>query len=107
MIPDNSLMVACGDEVVVVATRNVAAMDDVAAAVDVAAVDGVVVAIGTVAVVVVWVQLCWMRECTSLQSRLVSVVVTLRGKEPSWWYLQTTQGPHSTMGRLVCFQPWC
>ena len=53
--PDNSLMVVCGDEVVVVAVRNATAMDDVAAAVDVAAADGVVVAVGAAPTVVVWV----------------------------------------------------
>ena len=84
--PDNSLMVVCGDEVVVVAARNAVAADDVAAAVDVAAVDGVVVLIRAATVVVVWVQWCWMRACTSMQSHLVLVVVTLRGKKPSWWY---------------------
>ena len=63
--PDNSLMVVCGDGVVVVATRNVSAMDDVAAAIDVVIVDDVVVAVGAVAIVVVWVSWCWMRACTS------------------------------------------
>ena len=57
--PNNSLMVVCGDEVVVVTAHNVAA------AVDVAATDGVVVAIGVAATVVVLVQRCWMRACTS------------------------------------------
>ena len=61
--PDNSLMVVCGDEVVVMAAHNAATMDDVAATVDVAAADGVVVAVGVVATVVVWVQQCWMRAC--------------------------------------------
>ena len=46
---DNSLMVVYGDEVVVVAAHNVAAMDDVVST------DGVVVAVGVVVVVVVWV----------------------------------------------------
>ena len=41
--PDNSLMVVCGDEVVVATAHNVAATDDVAA------VDGVVVAVGAAA----------------------------------------------------------
>ena len=100
-------MVACGDEVVVVARHNAVAANDVAAANRVAAVDGVVVVVGAAAVVDVWVQQCWMRACKNPQSHLVSAVVTLRGKKPSWWYRQTTQGPHSTMGRLVCFQPWC
>ena len=88
--PDNSLMVVCGDEVVVVAACNVVAADDVVAIVDVAATNGVVVAVGAADAVVVWVQWCWMRACTNPQSRLVSLVVTLRGKEPSWWYRQTT-----------------
>ena len=56
--PDNSPMVICGDEVVVMAARNSVAMDDVAAIVDVVAADGVVVAIGVAAMVVVWVQRC-------------------------------------------------
>ena len=90
-------MVVCGDEVLVVATRNVGATDDVVTIVDVVATDGVVV----VAAVVVWVQRCWMRACTSPQSHFVSVMVKLRGNEPSWWYRQTTQDPHSTMGRLT------
>ena len=50
---DNSLMVVCGDEVVVV--RNAAAVDDIVVAVDVAAADGVVVAVGATVAVVVWV----------------------------------------------------
>ena len=82
---DNSLMVVCGDEVVVVAMHNVADADDVAATVDVAAVDGVVVGVGATAALVVWVQRCWMRSCTSPSSHFVSVALTLRGKEPSWW----------------------
>ena len=105
--PDNSLMVVCGDEVVVVAMHNYMATDDVAVAVDVATTDGVMVVVGAMTAVVVWVQWCWMRACTNPQSRLESAVVTLRGKKPSWWYQQTTQGPHSTMGRLVFCQPWC
>ena len=67
MSPDNSLLVACGDAVVVMTVRNATAAGDVAA--------------------------------------VIGVVVTLSGKEPSWWDRQTTQGPHSTMGRLVCCQP--
>ena len=52
-------MVVCGDEVVVVAAQNDAAMDDVVTAVDVAtASDCVVVAVRAVAAVVVWVQQC-------------------------------------------------
>ena len=65
MSPDNSLMFVCGGEVVVAAARNVAAMDDVATAIDVAAMDGVLVMVGAAAAVVVWVQWCWMRACTS------------------------------------------
>ena len=105
--PDNSLMIVCGDDFVVAATCNVAAVDDVVAAVDVAATGGVVVAVGAAAALVVWVQRCWMRPCTSPQYHFVSVVVTLRENEPSWWYRQKTQGPHSTMGRPICCQPWC
>ena len=93
MSPDNSLLVACGDVVVVVAARNTATADDVGTAVGVVAVDGVGVGVGAVAALVVWVQQCWMIPCTSPQSHFVSVVVTLRGKEPSWWDQQTTQGP--------------
>ena len=48
-IPDNSLMVVCGDEVVVAAARNAVAVDDVVAA------DSVVVAVGDATVIVVWV----------------------------------------------------
>ena len=53
--PDKSLLVVCGDEVVVVAVHSSMATDDVAAAIDVAIVNGVVVAIGAVDAVVVWV----------------------------------------------------
>ena len=77
-------MVVCGDEVVVVTTCNAAAMDDVAATVDVADAGGVVVGVGVAAAVVVWVQWCLMRPCTSLHFHYVLVVVTLTGKEPSW-----------------------
>ena len=49
--PDNSLMVVCGDEVVVVAAHNVTAVDVVATAVDVEAMDGVVVAVGVATMV--------------------------------------------------------
>ena len=76
-------MVVSGDEVVIVATCNAMATDDVVTAFDVVDVDGVVVVVRAVAAVVVWVQRCWMRACTSLQSHLVSVVVTLRGKQLS------------------------
>ena len=53
-IPDNSLMVVYGDEVVVAVARNVVAVDDVAI---VATADGGVVAFGVAAAVVVvfWV----------------------------------------------------
>ena len=71
-------MVVCGDEVVVAAAHNVAATDDVAAA------GGVVVGVGVAAAIVVWVQQCWKRACINPQSHLVSMVVTLRGKNPSW-----------------------
>ena len=92
MSPDNSLLVACGGEVVVAAATacSAIAMDDVAVAVGVVAADGVVVGVGATAVLVVWVQRCWMRPCTSPQSYFVLVVVKLRGNEPSWWYRQTT-----------------
>ena len=53
-------MVVCGDEVVVAATRNAVATDDVAAAV------GFTAAIGATTAVVVWVQRCYMRAYTSL-----------------------------------------
>ena len=78
MILDKSLLVACGDAFVVVATCNVAATGDVVAA------DDVVVVVGATAAVVFWVQRCWMRPCTSPQSHFVSVEVTLRGKQSSW-----------------------
>ena len=52
MSPDNSLLVACGDAVVVLAVRNFIAADDVAAA------NGVRVGVGAVAALVVWVQQC-------------------------------------------------
>ena len=81
-----SLMVVCGGEVVVAATCNAAAVDDVVTVVGVAAMDDVVVVVGAIAAVVVYVQRCWMRPCTSPQSHFVLVVVTLRGKELSWWY---------------------
>ena len=55
---DNSLLVACGDVVVVATVRNAAAVGDVAAIVCVAAMDDVVVVFGAVATVVVWVQRC-------------------------------------------------
>ena len=74
-------MVTCGDEVVVAIVHNNAAANDVAAIDGVAVADGVVVAVGAAAAVVVWVQQCQMRACTSPQSCLVLVVVTLRGKK--------------------------
>ena len=76
-ILDNSLLVVSWGAVVVAAMRNATA------AYDVAAIVGVAVAVGAVAALVVWVQRCWMRPCTSPQSRFVSVVVTLRGNELS------------------------
>ena len=102
---ENSLLVACGDAVVVASMHNAGAVGDFVATVGVVATDDVVVVVGATAVVVVWVQRCLMRPCTSMQFHSVSVVVTLMGKEPSWWDQQKTQGPHSTMGKLVCFQP--
>ena len=107
MSPDNSLTITCGDVIVAPAAQNAAVAGDVVAAVGVAAVDGVVVVVGAVAAVGVWVQYCLMIPCISPQFIFVSVVVTPKGKEPRWWDQQTTQGPHSTMGRLVCFQQWC
>ena len=83
-------MIACGDTFVVTAVQNAAAVGDVVAAVGVAAMDNVVVVVGDAAVVVVWVQRCWMRPCTSLQSHFMLVAVTLTGKEPSWWDRQKT-----------------
>ena len=56
-------------------------MGDVVAAIGVADADDVVVVVG--AAVVVWVQRCWMRPCTSPQSHFVSVVVTQRVKKTS------------------------
>ena len=85
MSPHNSQLVACGGEVVVAAVRNAVAMGDVVATVGVAAVDDVVVVVGATAAVVVWVQQCLMRPCTSPQFAFVSVVVTPTRKEPSWW----------------------
>ena len=102
MSPHNSQLVACVGEVVVAAKHNATA-GDVVDVVGIVAVNDVVVVVGAAAMVVVWVQRCWMRPCTSLQSHFVLVMVTLRGNELSWWYRQTTQGPHSTMGRLVFF----
>ena len=81
--PDNSLMVVCGDEVLVAAACNAMTVDDIAGVVDVMDTSGVMVAFGAAAVIVVWVQQCWMRACTNMYSHLVSLVVTLRGKKPS------------------------
>ena len=55
---DNSLTVACGGEVVVVAARNVVATDDVVAAIGVADADDVAVSVGAAVALVVWVQRC-------------------------------------------------
>ena len=87
MSPNNRLMVACGDTIVVVDAHNTAAASDVVATVGVVATDDVVVVVGAAAVVVVWVQWCLMRPCTSLQFAFVLVVVTLKGEELSWWDL--------------------
>ena len=51
-IPNNSLMVVCGDEVMVAAVHNVVAMDDVAAIVDVVAAVGVVVVVGAATAII-------------------------------------------------------
>ena len=53
--PDSSLMIVCGDEVVVATACNVSATDDVAVAIDVVAANGVVVTVGATTAVVVWV----------------------------------------------------
>ena len=50
----------------VVAVRNVATAGDVMAPIGVAAVDDVVVVVGDADSILVWVQQCWMRPCTSL-----------------------------------------
>ena len=57
--PDKSLMVVCGDEVVVAAMRNASATDDVEA------MHGVVITVGAASAVVVWVWWYGMRACTS------------------------------------------
>ena len=80
MSPHNSQLVACGGEVVVAAAHNASATGDVAAT------DDVVVVVGAVATVVVWVQRCLMRPCTSMQFLFVLVVVIPTKKEPSWRY---------------------
>ena len=56
MSPDNSLLVAYGDVVVVAVVCNAATIGDVAVVVAVAAMKDVVVVVGAVAVVIVWVQ---------------------------------------------------
>ena len=53
MSPDNPLLVACGDAVVVAATRNVIDASDVVVVVGVAAIDIVVVVVGPADAVVV------------------------------------------------------
>ena len=58
MSPEKSLLVACGGEVVVVATRNVVAASDVADAIGIMAADDVVVVVGASVVVAIWVQWC-------------------------------------------------
>ena len=84
--PNSSLASALGIGTTVEISDDVAIADDAATADDVAvangvaAMDGVVVAVGVVAAVVVWVQWCWMTAYKGPQSRLVSVVVTLRGR---------------------------
>ena len=65
MSTNNSLIVACGDVVVVVAARNATVASDVAAAVGVADADDVVVVVGVAATVSIWVQRCLMIPCTS------------------------------------------
>ena len=52
---DKSLLVTCGDAVVVAAACNAAAVGDVAATVGIAATDDVVIVVGAVAVVAIWV----------------------------------------------------
>ena len=81
MSPHNSRLVACGGVVVVVATHNAATAGDIAATVGVVATHAVVVVVGAMAVVVVWVQRCLTRPCTSPQFAFVLVVVTPTGKE--------------------------
>ena len=85
MKPNNSLIVACGDVVVVAAMRNATVASDVVVAVGVATADYVVVVVGAMAVVVVWVQWCLMRPCISPQFAFVLEVLTSIGKELSWW----------------------
>ena len=65
MSPNKSLMVACGDAVVVVAAHNATTVSDVVAVVGVVTVDNFVVVVGAATAVVVWVQRCLMRPCTS------------------------------------------
>ena len=58
MSPDKSLLVACGDAVVVAVARNDAAADDVVTVVGVAATDSVGVGVGVAAALAIWVQRC-------------------------------------------------
>ena len=83
------------------ATCSVVAVDDVTVIVGVAATDSVVVVVGATAAIVVWVQRCLMRPCTSSQFHFVSVVVTLMGKESSWWYRKQ---PRAHIQQRRC---WC
>ena len=66
MSANNSLLVACGDAVAVMAACSVAAVGDVASAVGIATADDVVVVVGAAAAVDVWVEQCLMRPCTIL-----------------------------------------
>ena len=84
MGPNNSQLVACGDSVVIVATRNATAAGGVVAVVGGVATDNVVFVVGATTAIAVWVQRCLMRPCRSPQFHFVSVVVTLMGKELSW-----------------------
>ena len=84
MSPDNSLTVA------VVVARNAVAAGDVATVVGVVATDDVVIVVGVGDTIVVWVQRCLVRPCTSPQFHFLLVVVTLTRKELSWCYWQTT-----------------
>ena len=47
------------------AACNAVVVDDVVATVDAAVADAVVVVVGAMTAVVVWVQRCWIRACTS------------------------------------------
>ena len=61
MSPDNSLLFACGGEVVVAAAHNATATGDVVATIGITATDTVVVVFGVAVAVAVWVQWCLMR----------------------------------------------